>query len=53
MTGKYELTITYEYRDGRWIIQDQEFNILDIDKEEVSYTPEEAEKLYPNGLKKS
>ena len=45
MTGKYELTITYEYRDGRWIIQDQEFNILDIDKEEVSYTPEEAEKI--------
>ena len=29
MTGKYELTVTYEYRDGRWIIQNQEFNIIE------------------------
>ena len=43
MTGKYELTVTYEYRNGRWIIQNQEVNI--INQEEVSYTPEEAEEI--------
>ncbi len=25
MYGKYKLTITYEYRDGHWIIQDRDF----------------------------
>jgi uncharacterized lipoprotein YehR (DUF1307 family) len=50
MTGKYELTVTYEYRDGRWIIQNQEFNI--IEKEKVSYTPEEAEEIISDRVEK-
>ncbi len=29
MYGKYELTITYEYRDGRWIILNRDFESLE------------------------
>jgi len=43
MFGEYELTITYVYRDGRWIIAAREFNILDKGEELLS--PEEAEEI--------
>lgn len=43
MQGKYKITITYEYRDGHWIIQNHEYNDLAGNKEMLS--PKEAEEI--------
>lgn len=43
MFGEYELTVTYEYRDGRWVICDREFNILENGEELLS--PDEAAEI--------
>jgi hypothetical protein len=43
MAGRYQLTVTYEYRDGRWIIKNQEFVVLGPNEESLS--PEQAEQV--------
>lgn len=43
MTGKYQLTVTFKFKDDRWIIQNYDFKVLEAEEESLS--PDEAEKI--------